>query len=536
MKFVGKDKIVTRAHLADGIMYACAGMSDDDLNIVNISWGVSDSIYDRKLKKNVRKSDEQLIQDYAEEVVHYATIASRCGKHNFIITKAMGNERVHNMDDAFMQVLKHRDMDSVKLKALKDHIVIVAAKDTRKEYPKEYSNRMRDGVKLEGINTIMVDLSHLPVELSGTSAAAPLVAGWVAKAQFQNSGDAIKAINSATKVGELVSEQEFRKTAKTITKESTQQLLNLTDEGSVGGLSLEGVLKMYKLSSDGSVKLKTATHDLDYTEDYIAFVVETDRPIDVYPYLDESEREFLDNTMQSSFMIVSSQGCLKRKFAQNYAYKRVHITGHPYVPLAGWRNATDVVIDMNSIGLSDKNETEVSRESEDRYSEKNRIAQDLIGQVIYEPSGNGYFPEEWRWKIEKGEVLGVEILNTKVASNYSDISVLAHLKRGSMKVDAGMVLTYENKSYTSVLRSSRVTKLQIPQQTDYSDYVNLTMDYDFLPSLIAYNNSSVTLFVGGDYFDGNGKNYFGTIIEPNSKSTIAIGAIKSYHIHFAYKK
>lgn len=160
-------------------------------------------------------------------------------------------------------------------------------------------------------------------------------------------------------------------------------------------------------------------------------------------------------------------------------------------------------------------------------------SEDIIGQVITAPSEDGYFPSEWEWKIERGEVYEVrELSRRKDPPGYEVITVLAHLHRGEVKIDAEMILKYS----TNGLESSRVTKLTIPQQPDYSQYVELEMDYDFIPALMLYNRSNMTLFVGGDYSSGDETSLFSAVIEPHSSKMIAFGNVQCYHVHFAYEK
>jgi len=160
-------------------------------------------------------------------------------------------------------------------------------------------------------------------------------------------------------------------------------------------------------------------------------------------------------------------------------------------------------------------------------------AKDIIGQVITAPSEDGYFPKDWSWTIESGEVIDVQKLSKRKDSYGSEeITILAHLHRGELKVDAEMILKYSQNG----LASSRVTKLTIPRQHDYSQYVELEMDYDFLPALMLYNRSNMTLFVGGDYSSGSDKRLFGGIVEPHSSIMVAIGSVDYYHVHFAYEK
>lgn len=160
-------------------------------------------------------------------------------------------------------------------------------------------------------------------------------------------------------------------------------------------------------------------------------------------------------------------------------------------------------------------------------------SKDIIGQVLTAPSEDGYFPPTWEWKLEGEDILDVQELSRRNDSyGYELITVLAHLHRGELKVDAEIILKYSQNG----LVSSRVTKLTIPRQHDYSQYIELEMDYDFLPALMIYNRSNMTLFVGGDYSSGNEKCLFGAIVEPHSSEMLGIGNFQYYHVHFAYEK
>ncbi len=172
----------------------------------------------------------------------------------------------------------------------------------------------------------------------------------------------------------------------------------------------------------------------------------------------------------------------------------------------------------------------------DNNNTKQDLVGDLAGQVIYEPSDNGYFPKSWSWKIRREEVLSVDVLARDAFLDNLNIRVLAHLHRDALKIDAELIMHYVKNGNGYILHSSTVTKLIVPSQTDYSQYVRLEMDYDFMPTLVLHNNSNMTLFVGGDWSANAEPKRFGCIIEPNSSVSIAIGLINSYHIHFAYRK
>lgn len=378
---------VSLHELSEGFMDACDRMSDDDLNIVNFSWGVSK--YKDK-KKTIEKTREDYFDDYANNLRLYVDFAKQCNKNNFIITKSMGNAGMSGIDDAFETALKR--MDPIQRQVLNDHFVIVAAKDTRRGFDYGYSNTMSR--KISGVNTIMVDLSDLPREQRGTSAAAPLVANWIAKSGFKKASDVIDVVNDVTKSGELVSEKQFKTSSEKLIKqknyqESSNRSSNSGNENYQSNeIIIEGILRMYVLDPSGNVKIKTSTYDLDDTDDYIAFVVEADQPIDVTSFVDPNADELLDDKKQSKFMIVSNDNGSKRKFASNYAYKRVRVTGTLYVPGAGWQNATEVVMNLKSIDLYPKEniiQMSIPEEEHAQLNTASSIPANLVGtKWVYE--------------------------------------------------------------------------------------------------------------------------------------------------------
>lgn len=205
------------------------------------------------------------------------------------------------------------------------------------------------------------------------------------------------------------------------------------------------------------------------------------------------------------------------------------------------KKAVDNVLTYELLEEEIKNASSNDTDVEYKYDNNNNsvkqdLADDLVGQIIYEPSENGYFPQKWRWTIGQGEVLGVEVLARDVFLDNLNIRVLAHLHRDAIKIDTELIMHYVKNEIEYILQSTTVTKLIIPSQTDYSQYVRLEMDYDFIPTLMLYNNSDMTLFVGGDWSSNAEPKRFVSIVEPNSSESIAIGNIRSYHIHFAYRK
>lgn len=207
---------ISSAEMSNHFMDVCRQMSEKDLNIVNFSLGISK--YKDKEHKILKERDE-FIADYADDLRWYVNLANKCGEKNFVITKSMGNESEHKIDDAFRLAMEK--MDDNQRQVLKDHLIIVAAKDTRKGLNGRYSNEISK--KIDGVNTIMVDLSNLPIAQRGTSAAAPLVANWIAKSGLEDAKDVMKLINKSTQNGELVSEKLFAETAQKVRKDQNKE-------------------------------------------------------------------------------------------------------------------------------------------------------------------------------------------------------------------------------------------------------------------------------------------------------------------------
>ena len=165
-------------------------------------------------------------------------------------------------------------------------------------------------------------------------------------------------------------------------------------------------------------------------------------------------------------------------------------------------------------------------------------ASDLIGQTIHDPSENGYFGRRWSWKLEPGEVKSVsEISREAFDKNTIAVTVLARLLRGEMEVDATIAMVYKKTRHDRQLSYIRTMDLTIPEQTDYSQYVEVKYELDVNRSeIVAYNHSPYTLFVVGDYVTLNGKSHrFVTIIEAGGSNVVAAYTLmESYSIRFAY--
>ena len=119
---------------------------------------------------------------------------------------------------------------------------------------------------------------------------------------------------------------------------------------------IEGVLRMCIIDNEGNQSVVSQYRQTDWDNTYLTFIVKTNRNINVTPYLDKEEIDLYFGNQEvydSSFMIVPQFKYSGKDFAAKYANKCVRVKGHLYIPGAGWRNATTVVMNLNNIQLID---------------------------------------------------------------------------------------------------------------------------------------------------------------------------------------
>lgn len=123
--------------------------------------------------------------------------------------------------------------------------------------------------------------------------------------------------------------------------------------------TLSGTLHMYLVTLYGD-SLQEINHYRKTRKEgeCIAFILKTDKPVDVTPYLSQEEIEFLsDNgTMwQSEFMVVPRwdlpEAVSEKDFATQYANKRIRVTGSLLCPMFGWMNVTLVRMDFTKVEM-----------------------------------------------------------------------------------------------------------------------------------------------------------------------------------------
>lgn len=178
----------------------------------------------------------------------------------------------------------------------------------------------------------------------------------------------------------------------------------------------------------------------------------------------------------------------------------------------------------------------VNTYAQNKQSFAQTIARDLVGQVITDPPQT-YFPEEWRWQLQRGEVLSVDVKEAKNNSKKYAAIIVAHLKRGHLLINAKMHIKYHYNGKKWILTMAQVKFLNIPKQKDYSQYVSLHMDYDFLPTLVLKNKCDRNLFVRVELLDNDDElKYMSVIVEPYKEASVCIGAPQNYRVIYAYQK
>lgn len=92
----------------------------------------------------------------------------------------------------------------------------------------------------------------------------------------------------------------------------------------------------------------------------ITFILKTDKPVDMTPYLSQEEIDFLSDNgtiWQSEFMVVPDwekyESFSEKDFAAQYSHKRVRVTGSLFCPMAGWQNVTPVRMDFSKVEVAE---------------------------------------------------------------------------------------------------------------------------------------------------------------------------------------
>ena len=349
---------------------------------------------------------------YLNSIRNIIENAKKLKGKDYIIVKSAGNNGVKKFDDEIISYLRD-NFKPDELEIMDKHFIIVTAgekerieryseieKDFKKKYDEAvrkkdkkaiidydtnwrkakayvnfistYSNEMESGHYNPWVTKVDIsDFKFKGEDKFGTSFAAPYAAGIlssVANDMNLTGAEVLKLAREVTKrYGEL-------------TKDALLQAAKNEKNDSSKEVTIEGVLRMYLLNSSGGSDITYYTdakgnvinavgeedldnpycqtiyeyRETDFDNTHLAFVVEVDNAINVTPYLEAGDDEFLDDSFQSAFMLVPQFQYNGKDFAKKYANKRIRATGTLYVPGGGWRNATEVVMKLSNLELLDK--------------------------------------------------------------------------------------------------------------------------------------------------------------------------------------
>ena len=123
--------------------------------------------------------------------------------------------------------------------------------------------------------------------------------------------------------------------------------------------TIEGTLHMYHVTLYGDSLQEIDHYRKTHKEgECITFILKTDKPVDMTPYLSQEEIEFLSNNdtiWQSEFMVVPRwdmpESISEKDFAAQYANKRVRVTGSLLCPMFSWMNVTLVRMDFTKVEM-----------------------------------------------------------------------------------------------------------------------------------------------------------------------------------------
>jgi len=124
-------------------------------------------------------------------------------------------------------------------------------------------------------------------------------------------------------------------------------------------VTIEGTLTLFLVMNYGDGGQEIDQYRKTGDGEYVAFILKTDRPLDMTQYLDKEDVEdlvvYAGETKQSRFMLVPTSELMEsfsgKDFAARYAHKRVRVTGTLFFPLAGWHYVTPVAMEYSKVAV-----------------------------------------------------------------------------------------------------------------------------------------------------------------------------------------
>lgn len=125
--------------------------------------------------------------------------------------------------------------------------------------------------------------------------------------------------------------------------------------------TLSGTLHLYIVTNYGDKMQEVDRYRKTGEGSMMAFILKTDTPIDVSPYLYKEEiqalKEYSGDTKQSEFMVVPDWDVYEtfsdEDFAAEFVHKKIRVTGTLVFPMFGWHNVTPVRMNFSKVELAE---------------------------------------------------------------------------------------------------------------------------------------------------------------------------------------
>lgn len=159
-----------------------------------------------------------------------------------------------------------------------------------------------------------------------------------------------------------------------------------------------------------------------------------------------------------------------------------------------------LIVSLSIFNLSAKDKTK----STIPIPTKTVLTSDLIGRQLSEGTDNGYFPSDWLWTIEEGQISDFKIITKKVESDYCSFNVIMKLKTRSCptKYTAVVQMDYmlkNNRWHISMVSSKGVS---VVKTNRYNKCIVTKVEDDGwggVDCLKIKNNTDTPLIVGGEF-------------------------------------
>lgn len=290
---------------------------------------------------------------YVSEMHRLVKIAVRYNDKDFVVTKSSGNVGMKQMEQIIAQL--KQTLSSEELNVFERHFILVSAKDDHKGDLGDYPNDVTDGTYDRALTKVDIsDRSAHNSHLHGTSFSSPRAANYIIRASNKHDAKVTYVLDVARDVTKAAPDHlltyelldKALENASLSTTESSSQFVANSKQ-----VTFDGVLKMYLVDSDLNSRVVSDYRETDGMNNALTFVITLPNKINIVPYLEPGEDDLISSPYQSAVMVLPQFTYSSREFAAQYANKRVRVSGNLYAPGGGWRNSTDVVMQMHSIEL-----------------------------------------------------------------------------------------------------------------------------------------------------------------------------------------